>query len=158
MSFMEGNLRTKTKKLVKGLAKAEPLWLKAMEQAPPATFPRAEGKVKPISLSEDFYIQKFYKKISRFDSLPARIFGLRVLDLKEQAGSAKKKQWLLPIKAAYRRLKQIAKLQGKKPPPNPYPEYIHDHFHNLEIHEIVKKMKKENAAWMQDQTRGFGGW
>lgn len=72
-------------------------------------------------------------------------------------------------KAAYRRLKQIAKLQGKKPPPNPYPEaikeieaeqkkYIRDRFHNPEILEIVKKMKEENAARMQDQTRGFGGW
>jgi hypothetical protein len=32
MSFMKGDLLTKTRKLVKGLAKAEPLWLKAMEQ------------------------------------------------------------------------------------------------------------------------------
>ena len=32
MSFMKGDLLTKTKKLVKGLAKVEPLWLKAMEQ------------------------------------------------------------------------------------------------------------------------------
>lgn len=32
MSFMKGNLLTKTRKLVKGLAKAEPTWLKAMEE------------------------------------------------------------------------------------------------------------------------------
>lgn len=32
MSFMKGDLLTKTRRLVKGLAKAEPLWLKAMEQ------------------------------------------------------------------------------------------------------------------------------
>lgn len=32
MSFMKGDLLTKTRKLVKGLAKAEPVWLKAMEQ------------------------------------------------------------------------------------------------------------------------------
>lgn len=32
MSFMKGDLLTKTRKLVKGLAKAEPIWLKAMEQ------------------------------------------------------------------------------------------------------------------------------
>lgn len=31
-------------------------------RAPPATFPRAEGKIKPISLPEDVYIKKFYKK------------------------------------------------------------------------------------------------
>ena len=33
MSFMKGDLLTKTRKLVKGLAKAEPVWLKAMEQS-----------------------------------------------------------------------------------------------------------------------------
>lgn len=32
MSFMRGDLLTKTRKLVKGLAKAKPLWLKAMEE------------------------------------------------------------------------------------------------------------------------------
>lgn len=32
MSYMKGDLLTKTRKLVKGLAKAEPRWLKAMEQ------------------------------------------------------------------------------------------------------------------------------
>jgi hypothetical protein len=32
MSFMKGDLLTRTKKLVKGFAKAEPVWLKAMEQ------------------------------------------------------------------------------------------------------------------------------
>ncbi|KAI5669527.1 hypothetical protein M9H77_19380 [Catharanthus roseus] len=189
MSFMKGDLLTKTRRLVKGLAKAEPLWLKAMEQAPPATFPRAEGKIKPISLPEDVYIRKFYKKhpdskyqdpikISGFDPPAARIFGLRVLDLKEQGVSEEEAIAVADMeymaeekqrKAAYRRLKQIAKLQGKKPPPNPYPEaikeieaeqkkYIRDRFHNPEILEIVKKMKEENAARMQDQTRGFGGW
>lgn len=32
MSFMKGDLLMKTRKLVKGMAKAEPVWLKAMEQ------------------------------------------------------------------------------------------------------------------------------
>lgn len=32
MSFMKGDLLSRTRKLVKGLAKAEPVWLKAMEQ------------------------------------------------------------------------------------------------------------------------------
>lgn len=32
MLFMKGDLLTKTRKLVKGLAKAEPVWYKAMEQ------------------------------------------------------------------------------------------------------------------------------
>ncbi|MCD7462007.1 hypothetical protein HAX54_047574 [Datura stramonium] len=95
MSFMKGDLLRRTRRLVKGLAKAEPVWLKAMEQAPPATFPRAENKLKPICLPEDVYIKKFFKKhpeskyedaikISGFDPPPARIFGGRVLELKEQ--------------------------------------------------------------------------
>lgn len=32
MSFMKGDLLNRTRKLVKGLAMAEPRWLKAMEQ------------------------------------------------------------------------------------------------------------------------------
>lgn len=189
MSFMKGDLLTKTRKLVKGLAKAEPVWLKAMEQAPPATFPCAEGKIKPISLPEDVYIKKFYKKhpdskyqdaikISGFNPPPARIFGLRVLDLKAQGVNeeeamavanmeyvAEKKQ----RKTAYRKLKELAKLRGKQPPQNPYPKaikeiqeeaekYIDERFNNPEILEIVKKMKEEHAAQMQERNRGFGSW
>jgi hypothetical protein len=33
MSYMRGDLLTKTRKLVKGLAKPAPAWLKAMEQS-----------------------------------------------------------------------------------------------------------------------------
>lgn len=186
---MKGDLLTKTRKLVKGLAKVEPAWLKAMEQAPPATFPRAEGKIKPISLPEDVYIQKFYKKhpdskyqdaikISGFVPPPARIFALRVLDLKaqgvneEEAMAVANMEYLAEKKqrrAAYQRLKELAKLQSKKPPPNPYPKaikeiqaeaekYIHERFNNPEILEIVKKMKEENAAQMQERTGGFDSW
>lgn len=31
-------------------------------RAPPVTFPRAEGKIKAMSLPEDVYIKKFFKK------------------------------------------------------------------------------------------------
>ena len=68
-------------------------------------------------------------------------------------------------KQAYKRLKQIAKLQGKKPPPNPYPSaikeiqaeerpYVRERFFNPEILAIVKKMKEDRAARMQER---FGG-
>lgn len=71
-------------------------------------------------------------------------------------------------KKAYAELKQIARLQGKKPPPNPYPsaikeiqaeekKYVHDRFFNPKILDIVKNMKAEKAAEMQDQQRGGGG-
>lgn len=31
-------------------------------RAPPATFPRAEGKVQKISLPEDVYVKKFFQR------------------------------------------------------------------------------------------------
>ncbi|CAL5379591.1 unnamed protein product [Camellia sinensis] len=196
MSFMKGDLLTRTRKLVKGLAKAEPLWLKAMEQlqlmvssrAPPVTFPRADSKIKQISLPEDVYIKKFFRKhpdskhedaikICGFEPVPARVFGWRVLELKEQGASEEEAMAVADMeyraekkgkKKAYARLKQIARLQGKKPPPNPYPsaikeiqaeerKYVRDRFFNPNILKIVEKLKEEKAAEMQDRMRG-GGW
>ncbi|KAL2520141.1 uncharacterized protein Fot_24064 [Forsythia ovata] len=93
MSLYErGFTSQKPKNSVKGLAKSEPIWLKAMEKVPPATFPHAENKIKLISLSEDVYISKFFQKHP---------------DSKHED----------PIN-------KIAKLKGKKPPPNPYPSAI----------------------------------
>uniref|UniRef100_A0A2N9HDE7 Small ribosomal subunit protein mS23 n=1 Tax=Fagus sylvatica TaxID=28930 RepID=A0A2N9HDE7_FAGSY len=156
--------------------------------APPATFPRADGKVKRISLPEDVYIKKFFQKhpdskhedaikLSGFDPPPARLFGLRVLDLKEQGVSEEEAMAVADMeyraekkakKKAYVRLKQIARLEGKKPPPNPYPsaikeiqaeerKYVRDRFFNPKILEIVQKLKEERAAEVQDRFRG-GGW
>ncbi|XP_072953265.1 uncharacterized protein [Typha angustifolia] len=59
---MRGYLLTKTRKLVKGLAKPTPVWLKAMEEAPPVTFPLTDGKIKKIEMPEDVYVKRFYKK------------------------------------------------------------------------------------------------
>uniref|UniRef100_A0A5K0WAP1 Uncharacterized protein n=5 Tax=Nymphaea colorata TaxID=210225 RepID=A0A5K0WAP1_9MAGN len=70
-------------------------------------------------------------------------------------------------KKAYVRLKQLARLQGKKPPPNPYPsavkeiqaeemKYVRDRFTNPKILDIVKKMKEEKAANMAERRQG--GW
>ncbi|XVF23619.1 hypothetical protein REPUB_Repub13aG0055100 [Reevesia pubescens] len=185
MSFMKGDLLTKTRKLVKGLAKPQPRWLKAMEQAPPATFPRPDGKVKQISLPEDVYIKKFFQKypeskghdaikLSAYDPPPARLFGLRVLELKEQGVSEEEAMAVADMeyrtekkekKKAYARLKQIAHLQGKKPPPNPYPSaikarqaqermFVRERFYNPEILKIVEKIKEEKKA---ERFEGAGG-
>ncbi|KAJ7943431.1 RNA-binding protein [Quillaja saponaria] len=188
MSFMRGDLLTRTRKLVKGLAKAEPVWLKAMEQAPPPMFPRADGKINKITFPEDAYIKKFNQKhpdskyedafkFHSFDPPPARMFGLRVLELKEQGVSeeeavavadmeyrAEKKQ----KKMAYSRLKKNLRLQGKKPPPNPFPsaikeiqaeerKYVRDRFFNDNTRELVQKLKKEKEVEAQDRLRG-GNW
>ncbi|KAJ8773910.1 hypothetical protein K2173_009341 [Erythroxylum novogranatense] len=187
MSYMRGDLLTRTRKLVKGLAKSEPIWLKAMEQAPPATFPRTDGKIKRISLPEDPYIKKFFHKhpeskyhdaikISAFDPPPARMFGLRVLELKEQGVSEEEaiavadSEYRLEKKAkkkAYARLKEIARVQGKRPPPNPYPsaikeiqaeekKYVHDRFFNPKIRQILNRMKEEKAVELQARGSRLG--
>ncbi|XP_020220008.1 uncharacterized protein LOC109802976 [Cajanus cajan] len=183
MSFMRGNLLSRTRKLVKGLAKPQPLWLKAMEQAPPATFPRAAGKIPTITLPEDVYVKKFYKKYPEskahdaikfcaFDPPPSRVFALRVLELKEhgvseeQAMAIADMEYLTEKKAkkkAYTRLKEIARLQGKRLPPNPFPsaikeiqaeerKYVRDRFFNPKILKIVKQQKAE----AMERTGGGG--
>ncbi|CAL9779562.1 unnamed protein product, partial [Musa acuminata subsp. burmannicoides] len=144
MSYMRGDLLSKMRKLVKGLAKPTPVWLKPMEEAPPVTFPRTDGKIKKIELPEDVYIKRFFKKypdslyhdaikISGFDPPPARVFAWRVLELKEQGVGEEEAMAVADMeyraekkakKKAYSELKQIARLQGKKPPPNPYPSAI----------------------------------
>ncbi|KAG9445168.1 hypothetical protein H6P81_016508 [Aristolochia fimbriata] len=187
MSFMHGDLFTKTRKLVKGLAIAKPVWLKAMEEAPPVTFPRTDAKFEPISLPEDVYVKKFNQKypdakhevairISDFDPHPARVFALRVLGLKEcgftegDAMSIADMEYRKEKKAkikAYKQLKQLARAQGNKPPPHPYPsaikeiqaeerKYVHDRFHNPKILEMVKKIKEEVAAERLERQQRWG--
>uniref|UniRef100_A0A7N0ZYH6 Small ribosomal subunit protein mS23 n=1 Tax=Kalanchoe fedtschenkoi TaxID=63787 RepID=A0A7N0ZYH6_KALFE len=190
MSFMKGDLMSKTRKLVKGLAKAEPKWLTAMEQSPPAVFPRIDGKIQQITFPEDVYVKKFFQTnpdskhedpvdISGFDPVPARIFGLRVLELQEQGvkeddamavANMEYRAHRKEKKMAYSRLKQIARLQGTKPPPNPYPsaikeiqaeerKFVRDRFFNPKILEIVKQMKATKAAEIREGIRpaGFQG-
>ena len=68
-------------------------------------------------------------------------------------------------KNAYSRLKQIARLQGKKPPRNPYPsaikeiqaeerKFVRDRFFDPKIKEIAQRLKEERAAEMQERTGG----
>ncbi|KAG8380875.1 hypothetical protein BUALT_Bualt06G0061900 [Buddleja alternifolia] len=137
MSFMKGDLLAKTRKLVKGLAKAEPVWLKAMENL-------------------------------------ARVFAWRVLDLKEQGANEEEAMLVADMeyrverkgkKKAYARLKQIARLQGKRPPPNPYPsavkeiqveekKFVRDRFYNPHRIQIVQKLKQDKAQEMMDRRAG----
>lgn len=72
-------------------------------------------------------------------------------------------------KEAYRRLKQISRLQGKRPPPDPYSsaikeiqaeekKFVRERFTNPKILDIVKRMKEEKLAQMQERRGGgFGG-
>ncbi|KAF3682603.1 putative polyphosphoinositide phosphatase-like [Capsicum annuum] len=136
MSFMKGDLLNRTRRLVKGLAKAEPMWLKAMEQAPPATFPCVRTNCNPsvyqrmftsrsssrstrslntrmlLSLSTSFVVQ------SRVESVYYHYFPIGKLGMMEYQAEKKGKN------KAYSRLKKIARLQGRKPPANPYPSAI----------------------------------
>ncbi|CAL9093926.1 unnamed protein product [Musa textilis] len=189
MSYIRGDLLSKTRKLVKGLAKPTPVWLKPMAEAPPVTFPRTDGKIRKIEMPEDVYVKRFFKKhpdsldhdavkINGFDPPPTRVFAWRVLELKGQGVSEEEAMAVADMeyraeKKAYSELKQIARLQGKKPPPNPYPsaikiiqaeekKFVRDRFFNPKILEIVQKMKAEKVAEMQERQREFGngggGW
>ncbi|KAG2559834.1 hypothetical protein PVAP13_8KG013700 [Panicum virgatum] len=145
-----------------------------MEEAPPVAFPRVDGKIKKIELPEDVYVNKFFKKhpdslyhdaikISGFDPPPARVFAWRVLELKEQGVSEDYAMAVADFeyrkekkakKKAYKELKEIARSEGKEPPPNPYPsvikeiqaeekKYVMDRFYNPKVIEIANKMKEE---------------
>ncbi|KAH0451233.1 hypothetical protein IEQ34_018532 [Dendrobium chrysotoxum] len=188
MSYMRGDLLTRMRKLVKGLARPTPVWLKAMEEAPPVTLPRSDGKIKNIEMPEDVYVKRFFKKypdslyhdavrFNGFSPPPARVFAWRVLELKEQGVTEEEAMAVADMeymtekkakKKAYSELKKISRLQGKKPPPNPYPspikeiqaeekKYVKDRFFNPKILEIVKKMKAEKAAEMQERMANASG-
>lgn len=70
-------------------------------------------------------------------------------------------------KKAYKELKQIARSEGKRPPPNPYPsaikeiqaeekKYVKDRFFNPKILEIVNKMKEDRLTFLQDRAAASG--
>lgn len=70
-------------------------------------------------------------------------------------------------KKAYKELKEIARSEGKRPPPNPYPsaikeiqaeekKYVRERFHNPKVLEIVKKMKEDKAKLLQDRAASQG--
>ncbi|MBA0840394.1 hypothetical protein Goarm_002978, partial [Gossypium armourianum] len=104
--------------------------------------------------------------ISAYDPPSARLFGLRVLELKELGVTEEEAVAVADMeyrkekkekKKAYARLKQIARLQGKKPPPNPYPsaikerqaperKFVRERFSSPEIWKIVEKIKEERRA------------
>ncbi|CAH9115303.1 unnamed protein product [Cuscuta europaea] len=145
MSFMKGDLLWRTRKLVKGFAKAEPVWFKAMEN------------------------------FRGCDPPPARLFGCRVVELKEQGVDECDAITVADVeyqtekrakKKAYARMKQIARVQGKEPPPNPHPKaykemqeeerpFVCDRFNNPSILRIAEKLKAEREAEFRE--RGGGG-
>jgi len=68
-------------------------------------------------------------------------------------------------KNAYKELKKISPLLGKKPPPNPYPsaikeiqaeekKYVRGRFFNPRIRDIVRKLKDERLAEYQERQNG----
>ena len=68
-------------------------------------------------------------------------------------------------KKAYAQLKQIARMQDKRPPPNPYPsaikeiqaeerKYVRDRFFNPSVRQILRRMKEEKAAEALDRQGG----
>jgi len=71
-------------------------------------------------------------------------------------------------KKAYKELKEIARNEGKEPPPDPYPsaikeiqaeekKYVMDRFYNPKVIEIANKMKEERDMLLQDRAAS-GQW
>lgn len=70
-------------------------------------------------------------------------------------------------KMAYKRLKQIARFQGKRPPPNPYPRAkeiqaeettnVRDRFSGPKLLEIAQRLKEMHSAKTKENFRG-GSW
>ncbi|KXG27486.1 hypothetical protein SORBI_3006G275700 [Sorghum bicolor] len=149
MSYMRVALLAKMRKLVKGLARPEPRWLKAMEAA--ISFVSCDISV--VLLHAVFW----------FTETSSAFFAWRVLELKEQGvnedvvmavADMEYRMQKKAKKKTCKELKEIAYSEGKKPPPNPYPsaikeiqgeekKYVMDCLFNLKVIEIANKMKEE---------------
>ncbi|ESQ34306.1 hypothetical protein EUTSA_v10008835mg [Eutrema salsugineum] len=185
MSWMKGDLLSKSRRLVGGLATREPVWLKAMEASPPPVFPRSNGKIKKIVLPEDSYVRKFACKhpeakivdpikVSAFIPDPARVYGCRVLELtqhgisEDDAMSVANMEYLSERKEkkkAYKRLKELAVLQDKVPPPKPYlsskkemqiqeRKSPTDRFQTPSVRRLVNQLKQQKEVLLQDKPGG----
>ncbi|KAL0695364.1 hypothetical protein Bca4012_062544 [Brassica carinata] len=190
MSWMKGDLLSKSRRLVGGLAMREPVWLKAMEASPPPVFPRSNGNLKKIVLPEDSYVRRFARKhpeakliepnntvhvnlqspyrVSAFIPDPARVYGCRVLELTKNGISeddAMSMEYLAERKEkkkAYKRLKELAVLQDKVPPPKPYLSTKKE----MQIQEkkaptdppsvrrLVNQLKQQKEVLLQDKPGG----
>ncbi|KAH0878488.1 hypothetical protein HID58_065882 [Brassica napus] len=182
MSWMKGDLLSKSRRLVGGLAMREPVWLKAMEASPPPVFPRSNGNLKKIVLPEDSYVRRFARKhpeaklvdpikASAFIPDPARVYGCRVLELtkngisEDDAMSVANMEYLAErkeMKKAYKRLKELAVLQDKTPPPKPYLSSKTE----MQIQEkkpptdppsvrrLVNQLKQQKEVLLQDKPGG----
>lgn len=64
-------------------------------------------------------------------------------------------------KNAYKELKMISRILGKKPPPNPFPSavkeiqaeearFLRDRFTNPKILGIINKIKEEKELWLKN--------
>uniref|UniRef100_A0A804MCW2 Uncharacterized protein n=1 Tax=Zea mays TaxID=4577 RepID=A0A804MCW2_MAIZE len=65
------------RKLVKGLARPEPRWLRAMEEAAPVTFPRMMGRLRGEAKQKEHPDSLCHDAINGFDPPPARAFAWR---------------------------------------------------------------------------------
>jgi len=161
------------------------LWFGFNGRSPPPVFPRSNGKIQKIVLPEDPYVRKFANKhpgtkiddpakISAFIPDQARVYGCRVLELKEHgisegdAMSVANMEYLSErkeMKKAYKRLKELAVMQDKDPPPKPYPSAkkglitqsktsAKDRFQTPSVRRLVNQLKNEKDVLLQDRTGG----
>ncbi|KAL3689683.1 hypothetical protein R1sor_015992 [Riccia sorocarpa] len=97
MSFMKGDLLTKTRRLIKGGIKKKPLWFDAVAHFPPQSIRVRDGKAPKIELPEDRLIKAYFARhpearcqaldLNSFEPPVARKFAWRVLELLDRGFS-----------------------------------------------------------------------
>eukprot|EP00245_Coleochaete_scutata_P015552 TRINITY_DN6982_c0_g1_i1.p1 TRINITY_DN6982_c0_g1~~TRINITY_DN6982_c0_g1_i1.p1 ORF type:complete len:167 (-),score=44.33 TRINITY_DN6982_c0_g1_i1:90-590(-) len=98
MSFMRGNAVSKMRLLVRAGVIDKPVWLEALEMAPPLPVPKVEGKVPKLVLEEDPLVQSYYSRFPRakylepfrvnsFDPPLSRVYAWRQIELMEHGYS-----------------------------------------------------------------------
>ncbi|KAL2651973.1 hypothetical protein R1flu_020101 [Riccia fluitans] len=91
MSFMKGDLLTKTRRLIKGgIITKKPLWFDAVSHFPPQAIRVRDGKAPKIELPEDRLIKAYFARhpearcqafdLNSFEPPVARKFAWRVLE------------------------------------------------------------------------------
>ncbi|GJN28404.1 hypothetical protein PR202_gb16523 [Eleusine coracana subsp. coracana] len=174
MSYMRGDLLTKTRKLVKGLAGTH--------------MAQGHGRVSAL-LSHLRSLRCLYIFVVRllFLLVPRKLnvygfiapgkpyvdavyliqtstldFPTNAFQLQEHIDKMEYRTEKKGKKKAYKELKEIARSEGKEPPPNPYPSaikeiqaeekhYVHERKYNPKIIELAEKMKKERDLMLEDR-------
>lgn len=135
MSFMKGDLLSKTRKLMKGGIIARPRWFDAVMRVPPEPKKTRCKKAPKIVLPEDRLVESYYARhpeakfiafeLNSFDPPPARKFAWRQLELMDQGYPRDVARDMVEVEVAeaekaaeeaFRADRRRAIMEGREPP------------------------------------------